>query len=156
MSHPKLKGVVYSSALLALSATAADTATSKTVTFTKDVAPIFQAKCEECHRKGTGAPMSLITYDEVRPWAKSIKQRVATRNMPPWDIDKTYGIQHFSNDRSLNDEQIATIVAWVDAGAPKGDSRDMPPDKTWPDGEQWILAKRFGEPGVILKSEDYT
>src|SRR5580698_10429774 len=78
-------------------------------TFTKDVAPIFQAKCEECHRKGTSAPMSLATFDEARPWAKSIKQRVATRNMPPWHIDKTVGIQHFSNDRSLNDDQIATI-----------------------------------------------
>ncbi len=156
MLHPKLKGAVYASALMALSATAADTATTKTVTFTKDVAPIFQAKCEECHRKGTGAPMSLTTYDEVRPWAKSIKQRVATRNMPPWHIDKTSGIQHFANDRSLSDDQIATIVAWVDQGAPKGDPKDMPPPKKWPDGEEWVLAKQFGEPGIILKSEDYT
>ena len=99
----------------------------KPVTFTKDVAPIFQEKCQECHRKGTAAPMSLVTYEETRPWAKSIRERVVTRNMPPWHLDKTVGIQHFSNDRSLNDEQIATIVRWVDAGAPMGDPKDMPP-----------------------------
>src|SRR5271154_2183331 len=88
----------------------------KQVTFTKDIAPIFQAKCEECHRKGTAAPMSLITYQEARPWAKAIRERVITRNMPPWHIDKTVGIQKFSNDRSLSDEQISTIVKWVDSG----------------------------------------
>jgi len=154
MLHAKLTGAVYVSALLAVSASAADT--PKKPTFTKDIAPIFQAKCEECHRKGTGAPMSLTSYEEVRPWAKSIKQRVATRNMPPWHLDKTSGIQHFANDRSLNDDQIATIVAWVDEGAPKGDPKDMPPAKNWPDGQEWILAKQFGEPGIVLKSEDYT
>jgi len=107
--------------------------TVRPVTFTKDIAPIFQEKCEECHRKGTAAPMSLVTYEEARPWAKAIKERVATRNMPPWHLDKTVGIQHFSNDRSLNDAQIDTIVKWVDAGAPKGDPKDMPPPKQWPD-----------------------
>jgi mono/diheme cytochrome c family protein len=157
MFHAKLTGAVYASALFALTAAAADTATTKkTVTFTKDVAPIFQNKCEECHRPGTGAPMSLVSYEEVRPWAKSIKQRVATRNMPPWHIDKTSGIQHFANDRSLSDDQIATIVSWVDAGAPKGDPKDMPAAKSWPDGQGWVLAKQFGEPGIVLKSEDYT
>src|SRR5713226_4784984 len=73
-------------------------------TFAKDIAPILQAKCEECHRKGTAAPMSLVTYQEVRPWAKAIRERVITRNMPPWHIDKTVGIQHFQNDRSLTDD----------------------------------------------------
>src|SRR5580698_10785050 len=87
------------------------------VTFTKDIAPIFQEKCEACHRKDSMAPMSLVTYQEVRPWAKSIKQRVATHQMPPWHIDKTVGVTHFANDRSLSEEQIATIVRWVDAGA---------------------------------------
>ena len=90
------------------------------VTFTKDVAPIFQEKCQDCHRKGTMAPMSLVTYEETRPWAKSIRERVVTRKMPPWHIDKTVGIQKFQNDLSLSDEQIATIVRWVDAGAPHG------------------------------------
>src|SRR5271157_2655001 len=68
---------------------------NKPVTFSKDVAPIFQAKCEECHRKGTAAPMSLITYEETRPWAKAIRERVIKRQMPPWHLDKTVGIQEF-------------------------------------------------------------
>src|SRR5579863_10760814 len=141
---------------LTTSAFAADTTTSKPVTFTKDVAPIFQAKCEECHRPNTGAPFSLQKYEEARPWATSIKQRVASRNMPPWHIDQTVGIQHFANDRSLTDDQIAMIVKWVDAGAPKGDPKDMPPPKQWPDDQGWTLAKQFGEPDLVLKSESYT
>ena len=70
--------------------------------------------------------MSLVTFAEARPWARSIKARVADRQMPPWQIDKTVGIQKFKNDRSLTDEQIETIVRWVDAGAPQGDPKDMP------------------------------
>ena len=70
--------------------------------------------------------MSLVTYEEARPWARSIKARVAARQMPPWHIDKSVGIQHFQNDRSLSEAQIATIVKWVDAGAPKGEMKDMP------------------------------
>jgi mono/diheme cytochrome c family protein len=110
---------------------AADTA-PKAVTFAKDVAPIFQEKCQDCHHKGAMAPMSLVTYEETRPWAKSIKTRVALKQMPPWHIDKTVGVTHFANDRSLNDEQIATIVTWVDAGAPMGNPKDMPAAKKWP------------------------
>src|ERR1700690_4179743 len=71
-------------------------------TFAKDVAPIFQEKCQNCHRNGSMAPMSLVTYEETRPWAKSIKQRVASRSMPPWHLDKTVGIQQFQNDMSLS------------------------------------------------------
>jgi hypothetical protein len=103
------------------------------VTFARDIAPIFQEKCQECHRQGTAAPMSLVSYEETRPWAKSIRQRVITRNMPPWHLDKTVGIQEFQNDRSLSDSQIATIVRWVDAGSPLGDLKDMPPLKKFPD-----------------------
>src|ERR1700724_1704492 len=90
------------------------------VTFTKDVAPILQNRCQSCHRPDTFAPMSLRTYEETRPWAKSIKQKVLAREMPPWYIDKNVGIHHFKNDVSLSDEEIATIVKWVDSGAPKG------------------------------------
>ena len=126
------------------------------VTFSKDIAPIFQAKCEECHRKGTVAPMSLITYQETRPWAKAIRERVINRQMPPWHLDKTVGIQHFSNDRSLTDAELNTIVRWVDAGAPQGDPKDMPPPKQWPSEDTWQLAKQFGEPDLVLKSEPYT
>ncbi|HEY2012246.1 MAG TPA: hypothetical protein VGH38_02040 [Bryobacteraceae bacterium] len=129
---------------------------SPPVTFTRDIAPILQERCQECHRKGTAAPMSLISYEETRPWAKSIKQRVITRNMPPWHIDKTVGIQHFQNDRSLTDAQIATIVRWVDSGAPQGNPSDMPPPKQFPDEQGWTLAKQYGQPDLVLKSDSYT
>lgn len=127
-----------------------------TPTFTKDVAPIFQAKCEVCHREGSIAPMSLITYDQARPWARSIKERVSARQMPPWHIDKTVGIQQFKNDRSLSDEQIDTVVRWVDAGAPRGDPKDMPAPKVWPDESVWYFAELFGPPDLIIKSTPYT
>jgi hypothetical protein len=100
--------------------------------------------------------MSLVSYEETRPWAKSIRQRVITRNMPPWHLDQTVGIQHFQNDRSLTDAQIATIVGWADAGAPLGNPKDMPPPKQWPDDGGWQLAKVYGQPDLVLKSEDYT
>src|SRR6266478_5454598 len=99
---------------------------SGTVTFAKDVAPILQTKCQDCHRSGSMAPMSLITYEETRPWARAIKDRVSSRQMPPWHIDRSVGVQKFKNDMSLSDEQIATIVKWVDAGAPLGNPTDMP------------------------------
>ena len=130
--------------------------TAKPVTFAQDVAPILQEKCQDCHRKGSSAPMSLITYDETRPWAKDIKQRVLARTMPPWHLDKTVGIQQFQNDISLTDEQISTIVGWVDAGAPLGDPKLMPPPKEWPNYEGWQLAKQFGAPDLVIKSEPYT
>jgi len=130
--------------------------TTKPVTFAKDIAPILQEKCQDCHRKGSLAPMSLVTYDETRPWAKSIKQRVIARTMPPWHLDKTVGIQQFQNDISLSDEQISTIVRWVDAGAPLGDEKLMPAPKEWPNYEGWQLAKQFGAPDLVIKSEPYT
>src|SRR5215217_1661960 len=122
------RGLSSFAAVLAFSVPgiAADTP-SKPVTFTKDVAPIFQKKCQECHQPGSIAPMSLITYQEARPWARSIKERVATRQMPPWHIDKAVGVQKFKNDMSLTDEQVDTIVGWVDSGSPQGDPKDMPP-----------------------------
>jgi hypothetical protein len=126
-------------------------------TFTKDIAPIFQEKCEACHRADSIAPMALVTYEESRPWARSIKERVATRQMPPWHIDRTVGIQAFKNDRSLTDDQIETIVKWVDAGAPKGDAKDMPPPKQWPDESVWNFATLFGgPPDLIVKSTPWT
>jgi len=143
-------GFVFSSIALAA------TSTNAPVTFAKDVAPIFQARCEECHHKGTSAPMSLVTYEETRPWAKAIRERVIRRQMPPWHLDKTVGIQSFMNDRSLTDAQIDTIVRWVDSGAPLGDKKDLPAPKQWPDEEGWVLAKQFGEPDFVIKSEAYT
>lgn len=134
---------------------AAQTQPATQVTFTKDVAPIFQKACESCHRKDSIGPMSLVTYEESRPWARSIKARVAARQMPPWHIDKNVGIQHFQNDRSLTDAQVATIVKWVDAGAPKGDMKDMPAPVKWPNEETWNFASLYGEPDLIIKSPAY-
>jgi hypothetical protein len=129
---------------------------SRPVTFAKDIAPIFQDKCEGCHRAGSMAPMSLVTYQEVRPWVKSIRERVITRNMPPWHLDKTVGIQHFANDCSLSDAQMNTIVRWADSGAPLGDTKDLPPAKQWSTDDGWQLAKQFGPPDFVVKSEPYT
>jgi hypothetical protein len=125
-------------------------------TFTKDIAPIFQEKCESCHRPDNMAPMALRTYEETRPWVRSIAQRVGARQMPPWHIDKTIGIQKFKNDRSLSDDQIDTILAWVAAGAPKGDLKDMPKPKVWDDSQGWTLAAKYGQPDLIVKSPEYT
>jgi len=128
-----------------------DTGTTKTVTFAKDVAPILQAKCQTCHRPGTVAPMSLLTYEAARPWARSIRDRVARREMPPWHIDRTQGIQEFKNDRSLTDEEVATIVKWVDGGALPGDPRDLPPAAQFPNEDEWAI----GKPDLILQTPEH-
>jgi hypothetical protein len=148
--------VLGAALVLPRAAAAADAA--KAPTFTKDIAPIFQEKCEACHRPDSIAPMSLMTFTEARPWARSIKTRVSERQMPPWQIDRNVGIQKFKNDRSLSDEQIDTIVRWVDAGAPQGDPKDMPAPKQWPDDQGWNFAAAFGqkEPDLIIKSYDFT
>jgi hypothetical protein len=143
-------------AVLVLSGSARAADAAKTPTFTKDIAPIFQAKCEACHRPDNMAPMSLQTYEEARPWVKSIAQRVGGRQMPPWHIDKTVGIQKFKNDRSLSDDQIDTILRWVSAGAPKGDPKDMPAPKVWADDTVWQEAIKLGAPDLIVKSPEYT
>ena len=129
---------------------------SQAVTFAKDVAPIFQQKCQVCHRPGSIGPMSLLTYEDARPWARSIKTRVASRDMPPWHLDKTVGIQKFINDRSLTDEQISTIVAWVDAGAPLGNRSDLPAPKQWPNEDTFQLEATLGPPDLIVKSKAWT
>src|SRR5712672_1890562 len=104
-------------------------------TFSKDVAPIFNKACVECHRPTMFAPMSLTTFDAARPWAKSIKQRVVSGAMPPWGADTPHGM--FKNDPRLTKQEIDTIAAWVDAGAPRGDDKDLPPTPTFADG--WTI-----------------
>src|SRR4051812_18826566 len=111
-------------------------------TFTKDIAPILYTACAGCHRPGEVAPMSLLSYDDVRPWAKSIRRKVASREMPPWGADPRYG--KFKDDRSLTEMQIQTIAAWVDAGAPKGRDADLPPAPVASSG--WSR----GEPDVVI------
>ena len=125
-------------------------------TFTRDVAPILQAKCQSCHQPESVAPMSLLTYQETRPWARSIKREVALRDMPPWFIDKGVGVRKFKNDRSLSDAEIDTIVRWVDSGAPMGDPADLPEPIEWPDPNGWQLAEQFGEPDLIIRSDPFT
>src|SRR5579883_590235 len=112
------------------------------VTFYKDVLPVLQKNCQTCHRPGEAAPMSLLTYDEARPWAKSIKQAVVTKKMPPWFADPHYG--QFSNDRSMPQAEIDTLVNWVDAGSPAGNPKDAPKPINWVEG--W----RIGKPDVVL------
>jgi hypothetical protein len=127
-------------------------------TFTKDIAPIFQVKCESCHRPDSIAPMSLITYEDAYPRRSLIRDRVASRQMPPWHLDKTVGIKEYKYDRSLSDTQIDTILRWIDAGAPKGDMNDMPSPMRWPAEQGWNFTSVFGqsEPDLIIRSTPYT
>ncbi|MGD9511887.1 MAG: cytochrome c, partial [Geminicoccaceae bacterium] len=129
MRNPMLlpgAGALAFGAVIAVSSPAlAQQSSSRQVTFTKDVSPIFQAKCQSCHEPGSIGPMSLVTYQDARPWARSIKNRVATRQMPPWHIDRSVGVQKFKNDMSLTDEQVQTIVDWVDGGALEGNPADF-------------------------------
>ncbi len=126
------------------------------VTFTRDIVPILQRSCQNCHRPGQVAPMSLLTYEDARPWARSMKQRTGLRDkagvMPPWYIEKNIGIQHYKNDPSLSDEEVAKIAKWADTGAPRGDIKDMPVAKTFQDGASW----HAGEPDLIVESPEIT
>jgi hypothetical protein len=134
----------------------AQTTPANAPTFSKDIAPILQAKCQACHQPGSIAPMSLITFAESRPWARSIKNRVSTRQMPPWHIDQSVGVQKFKNDMSLTQKQIDTIVAWVDAGAPQGDPKDMPKPLPVSNDNEWQAVKDgFGPPDIVIKSSEY-
>ena len=116
---------------------------STTVTFNKDVAPILYGRCAECHRPGEAAPMSFITYKETRPWAKSIREAVVNREMPPWSADPHVG--EFKNDRRLTQTEIDTIKTWVDQGAKEGDAKDLPPAPKFRD-TGW----KFGQPDVVF------
>lgn len=123
--------------------------TAAQITFTKDIAPILYKNCTECHRAGEIAPMSLMNYQEVRPWAKSIRERVLDGSMPPWSADPKVG--HWANDPRLSAKEIEAIKEWVTAGAPKGDDKDLPPAPKYTDG--WTI----GQPDVVLQmAEEYT
>jgi mono/diheme cytochrome c family protein len=141
---------IVAAGLLAAPGAALAAEPAKPVTFSRDVAPIFQAKCQSCHEPGSIAPMSLATYKESRPWAKSIRARVANRQMPPWHIDRSVGVQRFKNDMSLTDGQIATIVAWVDQGAPEGNPADFTP-KPVSTGLYWQAERDgYGPPDIVI------
>src|ERR1700741_4099702 len=112
-------------------------------TFSKDVALILQKNCQTCHRPGEGGPFSLLTYDDAKLMASSIKRVASQKSMPPWYADPKFG--HFANDRSLSDKEIATLVAWANAGAPEGDKKDLPPPINWLEG--WGIPK----PDVVFQ-----
>ena len=120
---PLGRAVLFTVTVLAL--TAVD-ASSQEVTYARDVAPIIQENCQQCHMEGSIAPIHLTNYDEARRYARRIRTKVTDRVMPPWHLDRTVGIQEFKNDRSLTDEEIETIVTWVDNGTPFGDETDLP------------------------------
>src|SRR5579871_4725512 len=123
----------------------------KQITFSKDIAPIFQQSCQNCHHPGTSAPMSLMTYNDTRPWARSIKERVLRREMPPWHLDKTVGIRKYKNDISLSDNEIATIAKWVDNGAPQGNPADLPKPLDFGNENTWFL----GTPDLTVTTDDF-
>jgi hypothetical protein len=137
-----LAGLVFAGCAIGAESSAA------AVTFTKDVLPILQRNCQTCHRPGNIAPMSFLTYEGTRPWAKAIKSAVALRKMPPWFADPQYG--HYSNDRSLKQSEIDTIVKWADSGAPQGDAKDAPPAVDWPKNG-WTT-----QPDIVLNGVPYT
>ena len=120
---------------------------ASTVTFNKEVLPVLQKNCQECHRPGEVAPMSLLTYSEARPWAKAMKQAVLTQKMPPWFADPQYG--HFANDRRLSQEEINILTAWADNGAVEGDAKDKPAPKQFTSG--WRIKPDM----VIEMPEDF-
>src|ERR1041385_9152423 len=140
------RSLALAASLATFSALGADTVSQADVTFTKDVAPILQRACQNCHRPGSIAPMSLLTYKDARPWARSIKEKVVKRQMPPWHIDRNVGISKFKDDPSLTDAEIATISAWVDHGSPEGKPSDMPPPREFGDLDKW----RMGKPDVVI------
>jgi mono/diheme cytochrome c family protein len=112
------------------------------VTYTKDVARILNNRCVECHRAGEAAPMAFTSYKETRPWAKAIKAAVLTRKMPPWLADPAHG--KFANDRRLSEEEIATITAWADNGAPEGNAKDLPP------APEFVTGWNIGKPDLVV------
>ncbi len=126
------------------------------VTFARDIAPIFQKNCQQCHRPGSIGPMSLTTYQEARPWARSIKQRVVLGEMPPYRYDRDIGIQALKDDLRLSLSEIETIARWVDDGAPLGDPADLPPPLSFPDLSEWPYADEFGPPDLVIRTKPYT
>jgi hypothetical protein len=130
--------------LLTLAVSAAAATSGGGVTFNKEVLPILQKRCQDCHRPGEAVPMSLITYQDARPWAKAMREAVATRKMPPWFADPHVG--KFANDRSLSQFEIDTLVAWADGGAKEGDPKDAPAPRQFVDG--WNI----GKPDLVLET----
>jgi mono/diheme cytochrome c family protein len=133
-----------------------DATAQGTPTFTADVAPILFESCASCHQPSGIGPMSLLSYDEVRPWARRIRERVESREMPPWHLDRTVGIQEYKNDVSLTDRDVDILVRWVEAGAPEGDPAALPTLPSLPDGVEFELTDSLGPPDFVVRSTPYT
>ncbi len=162
VKHNRLAGT-FGLALLVVAAigvaprvvlTAAPPAVPGNVTFSRDIAPILQRSCQNCHRPDGVAPMSLVSYAEVRPWARAIKQRTSIGPkagvMPPWYVEKNIGIQQYKNDPSLSDLEIAMVAKWADTGAVEGNAADLPPARTFDDANTWAI----GTPDLVIKTKD--
>ena len=133
----------------------AATAQESSPVFAPDVAIILQENCQVCHQPGAIGPMSLMSYEETRPWAPIIKEKVLSQEMPPYHYDTNVGIQELKSDARLSAREIETIVAWADAGAPSGDLNDLPEPVVWPDASEWRMAERFGQPDLVIPSAPY-
>jgi hypothetical protein len=148
--------VVAASSGVGLRAQHAPVTVAGEVTFTRDIAPILQRSCQNCHRPDGVAPMSLITYEDVRPWARAIKTRTSIGPkagvMPPWYIEKNVGIQKYKNDPSLSDLEIAKIAKWADSGAPRGNPADMPAAKSFAGDDSWAI----GTPDLVVSTKELT
>ena len=158
MRSATLGATVFAAVMLLLfSPTAAAAKEADTApTFAKDIAPIFQKNCQQCHRPGSIGPMSLTTYQEVRPWARSIKNRVVLGEMPPYRYDRHVGIQDLKDDLRLSESEIEMIARWVDDGVPLGDPADLPPPIEWPDLNVWTYEDEFGPPDLVIKTKPYS
>jgi hypothetical protein len=128
------------------------TAMGDDVTYSRDVAPIIQENCQVCHRQGSVAPMAFEDYRDVRRYARRIRDQVGRRLMPPYHLDAGVGIQEFKNDWRLSDEEIETVVAWVDAGTPEGDQADLPEPPVWEDRQMWQQEEILGPPDHVVRS----
>ena len=151
MHRPKMLTLPLVAAFTVMASSAARAADAPTPTFAKDVAPIFFKSCVNCHRPGQIAPMSLLTYEAARPWARAIKDRVTRREMPPWHIDQTVGITSYKDDPSLSDAQIQTIARWADGGAPMGNPADVPAPPTFASDDEWSI----GKPDLVIAAPKY-
>jgi copper type II ascorbate-dependent monooxygenase-like protein len=144
-----LLGLFFCFAIVDSASSSASSEKNSTLTFSKDIAPILYKNCISCHRQGEIAPMSLVSYKEARPWAKAIREKIITREMPPWHPDPAVG--HWSNDRRMSQKEIDSVVAWIDAGAKEGNPKDLPAMPKFSSGWQ------IGEPDVIFKMpEEFT
>ena len=140
--------LVFTSALIPLLAEAAD----EEITYANQVSRIIQDNCEVCHQPGGIGPMSFTNYDEVRPWAPLISLKVGAREMPPYQYDHDIGIQELKNDWRLSEEEINTIVTWVESGSPLGNVEDLPPPKQFPVAGEWRFEEELGPPDYVMKS----